>query len=94
MDIKIEEKVRTYNIKYTYHSDAKCQNYDVEIMASMEADGKITLKPGNEQAWGESFTFKHSDPDRAIAIANMIRAFAEMAKNENKKTIDMLDEAC
>lgn len=89
--VKIEEKAKTYDIKLEYHSDLMCENYDAEILAIQESDGRITFSPKNK--YEDSFTFKHSDPDRVIAIAKMIQAFAEMAKEENKNTIDLSDKA-
>lgn len=83
--INIEEVSTTYDIKLAYHSDRKCQNYDVQIEAQEEADGTISLSPNH---CGRLFEFYHSDPDRVIAIAQMILSFAQMAKNNNKKVID------
>ena len=89
--VKIEEKAKTYDIKLEYHSDLMCENYDAEILAVQESDGRITFSPKDK--YEDSFTFKHSDPDRVIAITKMILAFAKMAKRENKSTIDMNDKA-
>lgn len=97
--VNIEEKSIEYSVKVTYHSDMKCENYDAEISAVEENDGRISLYPVYENSNTEypflefpkdpeSFSFIHSDPDRAIAVANMILAFAQMVKNENKKRID------
>lgn len=83
--VNIEEVSTTYNIKLAYHSDKRCQNYDVQIEAQEEADGTVSLSPNH---CGRSFEFYHSDPDRVIAIAQMMVAFAQMAKNNNKKVID------
>lgn len=85
--VKIEEKAKTYDIKLEYHSDLMCENYDAEIHASHRHDGRITILPNKHL--GDGFVFEHSDPDRVIAITKMIQAFAEMAKNENEKTIDI-----
>lgn len=85
--VKIEEKAKTYDIKLEYHSDLMCENYDAEIHASHNRDGRITILP-NEHL-GSGFVFEFSDPDRVIAITKMIQAFAEMAKKENKNTIDI-----
>lgn len=90
--INIEEKETIYDVKYTYHSDRKCQNYDAVMTGIEELDGSVTIRPwesGNFQ--GSFFEFNHSDPDRVIAIAQMIMAFAQMAKNKSKNTIDMDD---
>lgn len=83
--VNIEEVSTTYNIKLMYHSDNKCQNYDAQIEAQEEADGTVSLSPNH---CGRSFEFYHSDPDRVIAIANMMLAFAQMVKKENQKAID------
>lgn len=83
--VNIEEKETIYDVKLSYHSDMKCQNYDVEIVGVEHADGSVTLKKPNGY---HNFEFFHSDPDRVIAIAQMMLSFAQMAKNENKKDID------
>lgn len=84
-EVNIEEISTDYSIKLTYHSEKKCQNHDAEIMAQEEADGTVSLKPNH---CGPAFEFEHSDPDRVIAIAQMMLAFAQMVKNNNKKTVD------
>lgn len=81
----IEEKETIYNVKLSYHSDRKCQNYDAEVTGVEHTDGTITFYP---RGGGAFFEFDHSDPDRVIAIAQMMLAFAQMVKNENKKAID------
>lgn len=86
-DIAITEKSRTYDIKFEYHSDLMCENYDAEILAIQESDNRVTFSPKDK--YDDGFTFKHSDPDRVIAIAKMMQAFAEMAKKDNKKAIDI-----
>lgn len=86
--INIEEKKTIYDIKYTYHSDMKCQNYDAKIIGIEEGDGKASIEPCH---CGPMFEFYHSDPDRVIAIAQMMIAFAQMVKNKNKNTIDTDD---
>ena len=88
--VKIEEKAKTYDIKLEYHSDLMCENYDAEIHASHNCDGRITILPNKHLGGG--FVFEHSDPDRVIAITKMVQAFAEMAKKENKSTIDISDK--
>ena len=88
--VKIEEKAKTYDIKLEYHSDLMCENYDAEILAIQESDGRITFSPKDK--YEDSFTFRHSDPDRVIAITKMIQAFAEMVKQGNKSTIDISDK--
>lgn len=83
--VNIEETSTTYNIKLAYHSDRKCQNYDAEATGVENADGTITLYP---RCIGASFEFYHSDPDRVIAIAQMMLSFAQMAKKNSRKVID------
>lgn len=83
--INIEEKKTVYDVTYTYHSDRKCQNYDARIEAQEESDGTVSLTPDGA---GSSFDFYHSDPDRVIAVAQMMMAFAQMVKNKNNKPID------
>lgn len=82
--INIEEKKTIYDITYTYHSDMKCQNYDAKITGIEEENGKISIEPPERI----TFEFQNSDPDRVIAIAQMMLAFAQAIKNENKKSID------
>lgn len=82
--INIEEVSTKYDVKLTYHSDTKCQNYDARIEAIEEADGTISLVPYDHSG---SFEFVNSDPDRVIAIAQMMLSFAQMVKN-SKKAID------
>lgn len=85
-EVNIEEKSTIYDVKLAYYSDRKCQNYTAELEAMEEADGTVSLVPN---AHGNSFDFYHSDPDRVIAVAQMMLAFAQMVKNNNKKTIDV-----
>lgn len=87
--INIEEKKTIYGITYTYHSDMKCQNYDAKITGAEEEDGRISIESDH---YG-GFEFDHSDPDRVIAIAQMMMAFAQMVKNKSKNTIDTGNEA-
>ena len=87
--INIEEQSTTYNVSLTYHSDIKCENYDAKITGIEEAGGKVTLRPWcSDEYHGGFFEFDHSDPDRVIAIAQMMLSFAQMVKNNNKKSID------
>lgn len=87
--ITIQERETVYDIKYTYHSNKKCQNYDAEITGVEEADGNITIRPFANTAYdGNCFEFYHSDPDRVIAIAQMMLAFAHAIKKEDQKAID------
>lgn len=67
----------------TFHSDRECQNYDAEIKAELNADGTITLLPEGGRPFA-GFTFVDSDPDRVIAIAEMMKTFAEMAKERSE----------
>lgn len=90
-EISIKEKSRVYDIKFEYHSDLMCENYDAEILAIQESDNRVTFSPKDK--YDDGFTFKHSDPDRVIAIAKMMQAFAEMAKKDNKKAIDISSKA-
>lgn len=83
--INIEEKKTIYDVTYTYHSDMKCQNYDAEITGIEEPNGKVSIASNN---CNRTFEFVNSDPDRIIAIAQMIMAFAQMVKNKNNKPID------
>lgn len=82
--INIEEKKTIYDITYTYHSDMKCQNYDAKIIGIEEGNGRVSIEPNH----CGGFEFQNSDPDRVIAIAQMMMAFAHMVKNNNKKSID------
>lgn len=82
--INIEEKRTIYDVGYTYHSDMKCQNYDAKIIGTEEENGKISIEPPKRI----TFEFQNSDPDRVIAIAQMMMAFAQMVKNKNNKSID------
>lgn len=88
--INIDEKETIYNITLTYHSDRKCQNYDAVMTGVEESDGSVTVRPwGSDNFHGSFFEFSHSDPDRVIAIAQMMTAFAQMVKNKNNKPIDI-----
>lgn len=87
-EIEIEEVSTQYDIKATYHSDLMCQNYDAEISGIALTDGRITIKPGKTFFPDDGFNFIASDPDRVIAIAQMILSFAQAMKSESKKTID------
>lgn len=83
--VNIEERQTIYNIKLSYHSDKKCQNYDAIITGIEEADGSVTIRPWGEELYdGRFFEFDHSDPDRVIAIAQMMMSFAQAIKNENQ----------
>lgn len=86
--INIEEEATKYNVKYTYHSDIKCENYDVEITGIELPNNRVTIQPSKTFFPNDGFKFIESDPDRVIAIAQMMMAFAQMAKNKNNKPID------
>lgn len=87
--INIEEKKTIYDVTCTYHSGMKCQNYDAAITGIEEADGNVTLRPWANDAYdGSFFEFDHSDPDRVIAIAQMMLSFAQMVKKNNQKSVD------
>lgn len=91
--INIEKESTTYKIKAEYHSDLRCQNYDVCMTAIENSDGTITFEPKD----GTNFVFKSSDPDRVIALAKMMLAFAERNKYNSiitKKTIDISNNEC
>lgn len=83
--VNIEETSTMYDVKLKYHSDKKDCDYTVMIEAKEEADGSVSLDP---MPCGAGFEFVHSDPDRVIAIAQMMLSFAQMVKNNNKKVID------
>lgn len=83
-EIKIEEVSTQYDITANYHSELMCQNYDAKILGVVEGDNRVSIYP---RGGGSCFEFFHSDPDRVIAIANMILSFAQMVKNENKKVL-------
>ena len=87
----IEESSTIYEVNTTYHSDIKCENFDAKIKVTEYKDDKMTIEPqkGNCRA----FIFERSDPDRVIAIAQMMLAAAQMVKNHNQKPIDIDEEA-
>jgi hypothetical protein len=86
---KIKQRETIYDIVLEYHSDMMCQNYDAKLEAIEESNGNVSFRPYDGKARRDSFTFLHSDPDRIIAIARMMLAFAEMVKNDHKKSIDI-----
>ena len=86
--INIEEEATKYNVKYTYHSDIKCENYDVEITGIELPNNRVTIQPSKTLFPDDGFKFIESDPDRVIAITQMMMAFAQMVKNKSKNTID------
>lgn len=88
-EVNIEEQYTTYDVELLYHSDKKCQNFTAKIEAVENADGTIDISP---TSMTNHFEFMHSDPDRVIAIAQMMMAFAQMVKNNNKKAIDINDK--
>lgn len=78
-NVEITPVRHAFVVKNTYHSDRKCQNYDLEIKAELSEEGTITLIPISKTPF-DGFVFIDSDPDRVIAVAEMIKNFAEMAK--------------
>lgn len=82
--VNIEELSTMYNIKMSYHSDRKCENYDAKIKGIEESDGSVTIRKRDGE-WPDGFVFDHSDPDRVIAIAQMMIGFASMVKNHNEQ---------
>lgn len=93
-EVTIEEESTSYEVTLPYHSNLMAQNYDSKIKAIEWSDNRISIYPDlGHQKWVErDFTFEHSDPDRVIAIANMMLAVAQMVKNNNaKKPIDISD---
>ena len=93
--VNIVEKETVYDIDMSYHSSHTDEDHDVEIRGAQHADGTITIYPWSGGAsWTErDFTFVHSDPDRVIAIAQMMMAFAQMVKNSSKITVDGQEDA-
>ena len=103
--INIEEESTDYSIRFSYYSDLKCKKYEAEISAVEYPDGKMSLYPIYENSNSkypflefpkdpDSFSFVHSDPDRVIALAEMMKAFAQMVKNNNQKSIDTSTNEC
>ena len=91
-ELVIEEKSTSYWVTLPYHSSLMAQNYDAKIKAIEWNDNRISIYPdsGNKNWSEKDFTFERSDPDRVIAIANMMLAAAQMVKNNNaKKPIDI-----
>lgn len=86
--VEIKERSRTYDIKFEYHSDLMCENYDAELLAIQENDRRITFKTKDGDT---CFEFIHSDPDRVLALASMMESFARMVKKDN--AIDISDKA-
>lgn len=88
--INITEQSTIYEVTSNYHSELACQNYDAEIEAVEENDGRITFRTNSNSFFddGKAFVFCHSDPDRIIALAEMMKAFAQMVKKNNNKPID------
>lgn len=86
--IRIEEQSTVYDVKYTYRSDLKDKIYDIKITGIVLPNNKVTIEPSNTFFPGSGFQFIESDPDRVIAIAQMMIGFAQMVKKENQKSID------
>lgn len=92
-EVEIVERSTTYDIAMAYHSELKCENKEALLKGIEESDGKITLKPG-DHPMAVGFIFDHSDPDRVIAVAQLILSFATMVKKNNQKTIDTSINEC
>ena len=88
--VNIEEKETTYDVDMSYHSNRTGNDHDVEIRGIQHTDGTVSVYPWSGGInWSKrDFTFIGSDPDRVIAIAQMMLAFAQMVKNENSKRVD------
>lgn len=84
--IEIEELSTLYRATNKYYSDFKRQNYEVEVSGAVEPDGRISIKPNH---CGNTFEFCHSDPDRVIAVAQMMISLAQMAKDDAPGTLDV-----
>ena len=88
METELRLKAKTWSIEKKYHSELTNKDYTAQIIAVQEADGKITLNKANATGFDATvFQFIESDPDRVIAIARMMTAFAEMVKEDNKKLL-------
>ena len=88
--VNIQERSTTYDIELRYHSDAKDEDCAAGITGTEEWGGKVSIEP---IIGGEGFRFHRSDPDRVIAIAQMILSFAQMVKDNNKNAIDTAEKA-
>lgn len=84
--VNIQEKTTIYDVSLAYHSELKNDNYEVKLKGEQEPDGLISLTPDNNINFDNGFVFSHSDPDRVIAIAQMMMSFAQMVKNENRES--------
>ena len=87
-NLTIRKVSTTYAVGLPYYSERKGEENEAEIIAIEEADGTITMKPGNMHAWADEFVFKHSDPDRLIAVAKLLQGFAQAIKSKDVKPID------
>ena len=81
----IEEIATIYDVKMSYWSELKDKSYDAKIAIKEESDNRMSILSKNG---GYCFAFEHSDPDRVIAIAQMMLAAAQMVKSHNAQTID------
>lgn len=81
----IEEIATIYDVKMSYRSDLKDKNYDAKIVVKEESNNRMSILSNNGD---HCFEFEHSDPDRVIAIAQMILVAAQMVKRHNAQTID------
>lgn len=80
--VNIEETSTNYTVTLAYHSNRKDKDENAEILVTEHYDGAITIETG--RSYGR-FEFNRSDPDRVIAIAQMIMAAAQMVKNHNEQ---------
>jgi len=85
-EVDIKKQSTDYDVELVYYSDLKCENYNAKIIGTDWHDGRISLKPWHSAT--KEFCFMNSDPDRVVAIAKMMIAFAQMVKDEAKKSID------
>ena len=81
-EINITERVTLYDVTTQYHSDLKNEDYNASFRAACHIDGRVTITPDSGDA-RTGLVFYNSDPDVVLAMANMLKAFAEMVKKEN-----------
>lgn len=82
-EINIAQKQVIYDLNTEYCSESVGKNYTAQITGIKESDGKVTIRPDQGKGYDEVFIFDHSDPDRVIAVARLIMAFAQTIKNNN-----------
>ena len=90
--VNIQEQSTTYDIDMSYHSDCRGDDDIAEVRGIEHVNGTVSLYPWvNGVDWTkQSFTFIHSDPDRVIAVAQMMMAFAKMVKDHNAQNAQEL----